>query len=98
MPRGRPCDGPASAKKAAGHNRHSGLQGDIRNPIRAMTAARIPTIALAGAGFSGSLLAVHLTRQSVGPLEIVMIDRNGSRGRGLAYSADNPNHLLNVRV
>jgi uncharacterized NAD(P)/FAD-binding protein YdhS len=63
-----------------------------------MTAARVPTIAIVGAGFSGSLLAVHLTRQSLGPLEIVMIDRNGSRGRGLAYSAGNPNHLLNVRV
>jgi uncharacterized NAD(P)/FAD-binding protein YdhS len=75
-----------------------GLQGDIRKPIRAMTAAHIPRIAIVGAGFSGSLLAVHLTRQSVGPLEIVMIDRNGSRGRGLAYSANNPNHLLNVRV
>jgi uncharacterized NAD(P)/FAD-binding protein YdhS len=65
---------------------------------RAMTAAQVPTIAIVGAGFSGSLLAVHLTRQSVGPLEIIMIDRNGSRGRGLAYSAHNPNHLLNVRV
>jgi uncharacterized NAD(P)/FAD-binding protein YdhS len=63
-----------------------------------MTAAQIPTIAIVGAGFSGSLLAVHLTRQSVGRLEITMIDRNGSRGRGLAYSAHNPNHLLNVRV
>jgi uncharacterized NAD(P)/FAD-binding protein YdhS len=63
-----------------------------------MTAVQVPTIAIVGAGFSGSLLAVHLTRQSLGPLEIVMIDRNGSRGRGLAYSAGNPNHLLNVRV
>jgi uncharacterized NAD(P)/FAD-binding protein YdhS len=63
-----------------------------------MTAAQVPAIAIVGAGFSGSLLAVHLTRQSIGPLEIVMIDRNGSRGRGLAYSAENPNHLLNVRV
>ncbi len=44
------------------------------------------------------MLAVHLARQAVGRLEIVMIDRNGSRGRGLAYSAENPNHLLNVRV
>jgi uncharacterized NAD(P)/FAD-binding protein YdhS len=70
-----------------------------RNDLeRTMTAGQVPTIAVIGAGFSGSLLAVHLTRQSLGPLEIVMIDRNGSRGRGLAYSADNPNHLLNVRV
>jgi len=59
---------------------------------------RIPSIAVVGAGFSGAMLAVHLARQAVGRLEIVMIDRNGSRGRGLAYSAENPNHLLNVRV
>ncbi len=59
---------------------------------------RAPSIAIVGAGFSGALLAVHLTRRAVGRLEIVLIDRSGSRGRGLAYSADNPNHLLNVRV
>jgi len=59
---------------------------------------RAPSIAIVGAGFSGALLAVHLTRQAVGRLDIALIDRAGSRGRGLAYSADNPNHLLNVRV
>ena len=57
-----------------------------------------PSIAIVGAGFSGALLAVHLTRRAVGRLDIVLVDRAGSRGRGLAYSADNPNHLLNVRV
>jgi uncharacterized NAD(P)/FAD-binding protein YdhS len=55
-------------------------------------------IAIVGAGFSGALLAVHLTRKAVARLEIVLVDRTGSRGRGLAYSAGNPNHLLNVRV
>ena len=59
---------------------------------------RVPTIAIIGAGFSGALLAVHLTRKAIGRLDIALIDRAGSRGRGLAYSADNPNHLLNVRV
>ena len=57
-----------------------------------------PSIAIVGAGFSGALLAVHLARQAVGRLDIALIDRAGSRGRGLAYSADNPNHLLNVRI
>ena len=41
---------------------------------------------------------MHLTRQAVGRLDISLIDRAGSRGRGLAYSAENPHHLLNVRV
>jgi uncharacterized NAD(P)/FAD-binding protein YdhS len=57
-----------------------------------------PSVAIVGAGFSGALLAVHLTRQTVGRLDISLIDRVGSHGRGLAYSADNPHHLLNVRV
>ncbi len=57
-----------------------------------------PSVAIVGAGFSGALLAVHLTREAVGRLDIVLVDRAGSRGRGLAFSADNPNHLLNVRV
>jgi uncharacterized NAD(P)/FAD-binding protein YdhS len=59
---------------------------------------RIPSIAIVGAGFSGSLLAVHLARGATRPLRVTLIDRRGSRGRGLAYSAANPNHLLNVRV
>ncbi len=57
-----------------------------------------PTVAIVGAGFSGALLAVQLTRQAVGRLNIALIDRAGSRGQGLAYSAQNPHHLLNVRV
>ena len=57
-----------------------------------------PSVAIVGAGFSGALLAVHLTRQAVGRLDIALIDRAGSRGRGLAYGAVNPHHLLNVRV
>jgi uncharacterized NAD(P)/FAD-binding protein YdhS len=57
-----------------------------------------PTIAVVGAGFSGALLAVHLARNAIGRLDIILIDRFGSRGRGLAYSAENPNHLFNVRV
>ena len=55
-------------------------------------------MAIVGAGFSGALLAVHLARQTVGRLDISLIDRAGSRGRGLAYSADNPKLLLNVRI
>jgi uncharacterized NAD(P)/FAD-binding protein YdhS len=57
-----------------------------------------PSAAIVGAGFNGALLAVHLTRRAVGRLDIALLDRGGSRGRGLAYSAQNTNHVLNVRV
>ncbi|MDR3519018.1 MAG: FAD/NAD(P)-binding protein [Azospirillaceae bacterium] len=55
-------------------------------------------IAIIGAGFTGTLLAVHLIRQSRRPVEIMLIERSGSFGLGLAYSSGNANHLLNVRA
>jgi uncharacterized NAD(P)/FAD-binding protein YdhS len=59
-------------------------------------------LAIIGAGFSGSLLAVHLLRRSnplANPLDrIYLIERSAGFGRGLAYAAGNPHHLLNVRA
>lgn len=59
---------------------------------------RRPAIAIVGAGFSGSLLALHLVKL-VGPqVRISLIERGAAFARGLAYSAHNPRHVLNVRV
>lgn len=55
-------------------------------------------IAVVGAGFTGTVFAVHLLRAIDRPVEIRLYDRCGNFGRGLAYSARNPHHLLNVRV
>ena len=55
-------------------------------------------VAIVGAGFTGTMLAVQLLRHVTRPLEITLIDNRGSFGRGLAYSARNPRHVLNVRV
>ena len=55
-------------------------------------------IAIVGAGFSGSLLAVHVLRQSGPDDRIYLIERNAEFGRGLAYATGNPHHLLNVRA
>lgn len=55
-----------------------------------------PTIAIVGAGFSGTLLALHLLRRCPEPARVVLIERNSQFGRGQAYSTGNPSHLLNV--
>jgi len=55
-------------------------------------------IAIIGAGFSGSLLAVQLLRRFLPSGRIYLIEKNPQFGHGLAYSTGNPNHLLNVRA
>jgi uncharacterized NAD(P)/FAD-binding protein YdhS len=54
------------------------------------------TIAIVGAGFSGTLLSLHLLRRCPAATRIVLIERNRQFGRGTAYSTPNPSHLLNV--
>ena len=54
------------------------------------------TIAIVGAGFSGTLVALHLLRQCPPGTRIVLIERNHQFGLGQAYATGNPNHLLNV--
>ena len=54
------------------------------------------TIAVIGAGFSGTLLALHLLRHAPAAVRVVLIERNPQFGRGLAFSSGNASHLLNV--
>ena len=56
------------------------------------------TIAIIGAGFSGSLLATHLLKRCHKDDRILLIEKNAQLGRGIAYSTGNPDHLLNVRA
>lgn len=55
-----------------------------------------PTVAVIGAGASGTLLALNLLRHSPAGTRITLIERHASFGPGLAYATANPNHLLNV--
>ena len=57
---------------------------------------RFPTIAIIGAGFSGAMVAANLLRSSGRPLQVVLIEPRSLVGRGLAYSTEDPSHLLNV--
>ena len=54
------------------------------------------TIAIVGAGFSGTLLCLHLLRHCPPSTRLVLIERHSQFGRGLAYSTGNPSHILNV--
>jgi uncharacterized NAD(P)/FAD-binding protein YdhS len=63
-----------------------------------MASASTNRIAIIGAGFSGSLLAVQLLRRFLPDARLYLIEQNAQFGRGLAYSTGNPNHLLNVRA
>lgn len=52
-------------------------------------------VAIVGGGFSGAMLAVHLLRLGS---RVTLVERKGDPGRGLAYGAADPIHLLNVRA
>jgi len=54
-------------------------------------------IAIVGAGFSGTLLAINLLRHQ-GPATVLVERRADQVARGVAYSATHPDQLLNVRA
>jgi uncharacterized NAD(P)/FAD-binding protein YdhS len=54
-------------------------------------------VLVVGAGFSGSLAALHLLASPGGP-NVTLAERGGGFGPGLAFGANNGPHLLNVRA
>ena len=54
-------------------------------------------VAVAGAGFSGTMAAIHLRRVLPPDCVIYLFDRTGRFARGPAYAASDAPHLLNVR-
>ncbi len=61
---------------------------------RFRTATRV---AIVGAGFSGTMLALNLLEQA--DVEVLLIERDRHRmGAGVAYSSSENSHLLNVRA
>jgi uncharacterized NAD(P)/FAD-binding protein YdhS len=93
--RGRYPLEPTSSQAASGvfsRDRCTGWPGESR--LERFTG--MSTIAVVGAGFSGTLLSLHLLRRCTPPTRLVLIERNSQFGRGLAYSTGNANHILNV--
>jgi uncharacterized NAD(P)/FAD-binding protein YdhS len=55
------------------------------------------TLVIVGAGFSGTVLAANLLRSAPAEgADIVLIERNGAMGRGVAYAERDFPYLLNV--
>ena len=56
------------------------------------------TIAIIGAGFSGTMTAVHLLRDraKAPPVHIHLVERSGQFTAGIAYGTRSSSHLLNV--
>jgi uncharacterized NAD(P)/FAD-binding protein YdhS/predicted metal-dependent enzyme (double-stranded beta helix superfamily) len=62
-------------------------------------SADVPTVVVVGGGFSGSMAAAQLLRQAAAAglrLRVVLVERQGAVGEGLAYATRDPAHLLNV--
>lgn len=63
--------------------------------MNAKTSVPPRRITIIGGGFSGASVAVQLVRASQLPLAITIIEPRPDVGRGLAHSADDPDHRLN---
>ncbi len=73
--------------------------GDARTLLReprTVLAPSAPTIAIIGAGFSGTLTAVQVVRHAAHPLRVLLYNPKEHFGPGLAYGTPSGEHLLNV--
>lgn len=61
-----------------------------------MTTSQRTRVAIVGGGFSGAMTALHLLKQRLVELDVTIIEPRNELGRGLAYSTQCPEHLLNV--
>jgi uncharacterized NAD(P)/FAD-binding protein YdhS len=72
------------------------IHGTFALPLGPERRTPLTTVAIIGAGFSGTLLSLHLLRHCPPPIRLVLIERNSQFGRGLAYATGNASHILNV--
>lgn len=56
------------------------------------------TIAIVGAGFSGTVVTAMLQQLAARPLNVILFDKTGHYGAGDAYNTPYPYHILNVRA
>ncbi len=56
----------------------------------------MPSIAVIGAGLSGTITALNLVRATSADTRVIVFERGAAFGPGLAYATPHPGHLLNV--
>src|SRR6476469_5769914 len=56
------------------------------------------TMCVVGGGFTGAAAAIACLARLDQPFRLVVVEPSGSLGRGVAYGAHHPLHLLNVRT
>ena len=62
-----------------------------------MSQARVrPSVTIIGGGASGVLLAAHLLRDDDADVQVTLLERRGQVGQGVAYSASQRDHKVNV--
>lgn len=61
-----------------------------------MTDRGLPSVTIIGGGASGVLLAAHLLRDPQTDIRVTLLERRGQFGQGVAYSADQRDHKVNV--
>lgn len=54
-----------------------------------------PRVGIIGGGFTGAAVAIHLSRTSAEPLDIVIVEPSAELGRGVAYGTGDPDHRIN---
>lgn len=54
------------------------------------------SVIIVGGGASGVLLAAQLLRDRSAPVRVTLVETSNRLGHGMAYSTDNPEHVLNV--
>jgi uncharacterized NAD(P)/FAD-binding protein YdhS len=64
--------------------------------LRMDPAAGRDTVAIVGCGFSGAMVAVHLSRLGSRSPRVLIFERGNRLARGAAYGTIRPEHLLNV--
>ncbi|HLY55227.1 MAG TPA: FAD/NAD(P)-binding protein, partial [Stellaceae bacterium] len=66
--------------------------------VRPRVGREKPPVAVIGGGFSGTMAAIQLARAVPRDQPILLCERAGSFGQGVAYATAVPDHLLNVRA
>jgi len=70
---------------------------DVNSPAEAQARQAVRVIAIIGAGFSGTMAAIHLLRTLPPDHTVLLCERSGRFARGLAFASSGTPHLLNVR-